>query len=131
MAFFSFYLINTPDSYILKTSLVSRTIETYRTGMHYTNRHGIIEGLKSISNYRYIFWGQAVEMFKDYPLTGVGQGSYILQLPNYLIINQTGFSQVDYSGNYYLQVLSELGFPGLLLILFIFYLLINKVFNYF
>ncbi|TET09948.1 MAG: hypothetical protein E3J83_01140, partial [Candidatus Atribacteria bacterium] len=131
LAFFSFYLINTPDSFILKTSLVSRTIETYRTGMHYTNRHGIIEGLKSISNYRYIFWGQAVEMFKDYPLTGVGQGSYILQLPNYLIINQTGFSQVDYSGNYYLQVLSELGFLGIVVVLFILYLLINKVFNYF
>ncbi len=131
LAFFSFYLINTPDSYILKTSLVSRTIETYKTGIYYTSKDGIIEGLKSISNYRYIFWGQAVEMFKDYPLTGVGQGSYILQLPNYLIINQTGFSQVDYSGNYYLQVLSELGFLGLVVVLFILYLLINKVFNYF
>jgi hypothetical protein len=38
---------------------------------------------------------------------------------------------VDYTGNYYLQVLSELGLPGLILILFIFYLFTNKVFNYF
>jgi len=131
LAFFPFYLINNPDSYILKTSLVNRTIETLKTGIDYNRNYGIIEGLKSISNYRYIFWGQAVEMFKDYPLTGVGQGSYILQLPNYLIINQTGFSQIDYSGNYYLQVLSELGLPGIVVILFILYLLINKVFNYF
>jgi len=70
-------------------------------------------------------------MFKDYPLTGVGQGSYLLQLPNYFVINMTNFYNVDYSGNYYLQVLSELGLPGLVLILFVFYLLINKVFNYF
>ena len=131
LAFFSFYLINTPDSYILKTSLINRTIETFKTSIYYTSKDGILEGLKSISNYRYIFWGQAVEMFKDFSLTGVGQGSYILQLPNYLVINQTNFSQIDYSGNYYLQVLSELGFPGIVVVLFILFLLINKVFNYF
>ncbi len=136
LIFFSFYLINTSDSYILKTSLVKRTIETYKTGILYTRNYGIIEGLKSISNYRYIFWGQAVEMFKDYPLTGVGQGSYILQLPNYLAKNRTGYLVdgkfgVDYAGNYYLQILSELGLPGIVAILFIIYLFISKVFNYF
>jgi len=130
------YLLNAPDSFILKTSLVDRTIKTFKTGIYYTKEIGIIEGLKSISNYRYIFWGQAVMMFKDYPLTGVGQGSYLLQLPNYLAMNRTGYLingklAVDYTGNYYLQVLSELGLPGLILILFIFYLFINKVFNYF
>ena len=128
---FSVYLINTPDSFILETSLANRTIETFKTGIYFTGKYGVIEGFKSISNYRYIYWGQAVEMFKDYPLTGVGQGSYILQLPNYLIMNRTGPGKIDYSGNYYLQVLSELGLPGLVLILFVFYLLINKVFNYF
>ena len=130
------YLLNVPDSFILKTSLVNRTIETFKTGIYYTRELGIVEGLKSISNYRYIFWGQAVAMFKDYPLTGVGQGSYLLQLPNYLTMNRTGYLidgklAVDYTGNYYLQVLSELGLPGLILILFIFYLFKNKVFNYF
>jgi len=134
--FFSFYLINNPDSYILKTTLINRTIETLKTGIYYTGNYGIIEGLKSISNYRYIFWGQAVMMFKDYPLTGVGQGSYLLQLPNYLAKNRTGYLVdgklgVDYTGNYYLQILSELGFPGIVVILFIIYLLISKVFNYF
>ena len=133
---FSIYLVNTPDSYILKTSLINRTIETLKTGIYYTRNYGIIEGLKSISNYRYIFWGQAVMMSKDYPLTGVGQGSYLLQLPNYLAMNRTGYLEngklgVDYAGNYYLQILSELGFPGLVVVLFILYLLINKVFNYF
>lgn len=128
---FSFYLLSTPDSFIFKTSLVRRAMETFRTAISYTKKHGLYAGFKSISNFRYILWGQSIEMFKDFPLTGVGQGSYILQLPNYLVVNQTGFNQVDYSGNYYLQVLSELGFPGLVITLFIFYLLINKVFNYF
>lgn len=134
--FFPLYLVYNQDSFIMEVSLIRRTIDTVKTGIYYTREVGIIEGLKSISNYRYIFWGQAAAMFKDYPLTGVGQGSYLLQLPNYLTMNRTGYLidgklAVDYTGNYYLQVLSELGFPGLVLILFIFYLLINKVFNYF
>ena len=134
--FFSLYLINNPDSSIMEISLIHRSIDSLKSGIYYTREFGIIEGFKSISNYRYIFWEQAVMMFKDYPLTGVGQGSYILQLPNYLATNWTGYLVdgklgVDYAGNYYLQILSELGFSGIVVILFIIYLLINKVFNYF
>jgi O-antigen ligase len=131
LVLFSIYLAYTPDSGILKISFIKRTVDTFKTGIYHTSRYGIIEGLKAISNYRYIYWGQAVEMFKDYPLTGVGQGSYLLQLSNYLVMNMANFYNVDYTGNYYLQVLSELGLPGLILILFIFYLFINKVLNYF
>jgi len=133
---FSLYLIDNPDSPTMKISLIRRTIDTFKTGIYYIREIGILEGLKSVSNYRYIFWGQSVEMFKDYPLTGVGQGSYILQLPNYLTINRTGYLSdgklvADFTGNYYLQVLSELGLPGIVVILFIIYLLVSKVINYF
>ena len=129
------YLFNSPDSFLMEISLINRTVDTFKTGIQYTLKLGFIEGFKSISNFRYVFWGQAVEMFKDYPLTGVGQGSYILQLPNYLAANRAGqisngIFAVDFTGNYYLQVLSELGFPGIVLILFIYYLFINKIFNY-
>jgi putative inorganic carbon (hco3(-)) transporter len=131
LAVFSFFVINNPETPVMEISLVRRTAETFETGIKYTKAYGLVEGLKSISNFRYIFWGQAVEMFKDYPLTGVGQGSYILQLPNYLIMNRAGFDQVDYTGNYYLQLLSELGLPGIIIMLFIIYLLISRVIRYF
>jgi len=128
---FSFIKLDSKlKSVILGTGLVERSIATFETALHYYKGYGLIESLKSISNYRYIFWGQAVEMAKDYPLAGVGLGSYILELPNYLVKNGTGFSQVDYTGNYYLQILSELGLPGLILVLFIFYLIIKKVLIY-
>jgi len=134
---FSFIKLDSKiKSVVLETSQVERSVATFKTAVHYYKSAGFIESLKSISNYRYIFWGQAVEMTKDYPLTGVGQGSYILELPNYLVKNRTGYLTdgklgVDYAGNYYLQVLSELGLPGFILILFIFYLIIKKVFIYF
>lgn len=129
---FSFLKLDSKiKSIILGTGLIERSMATFEAALHYYKSDGFIESLKSISNYRYIFWGQAIEMAKDYPLSGVGLGSYIIELPNYLFKNGTNFSQVDYTGNYYLQILSELGLPGLILVLFIFYLIIKKVFVYF
>jgi hypothetical protein len=70
-------------------------------------------------------------MFKDYPATGVGLGSFILQLPNYYELNNADTRQVDFAGNYYLQIMAELGLPGLLLILMVFYVILKKVFIYY
>ena len=70
-------------------------------------------------------------MFKDYPVTGVGLGSFILQLPNYYEKTNADVRHVDFAGNYYLQVMAELGLPGFLLILFIFYLIVKKVIVYY
>jgi len=128
---FIVFLFNIPDSFVTNISAIDRMVATIRTGISYTQSHGIYGGFRSISNFRYIFWGQAVEMFKDYPLTGVGHGSYIFQIPNYLEINETGFDQVDYSGSFYLQILSELGIPGILIYLFIIFLFISIVLRYF
>jgi len=125
------YLVIFQKELISKSSMIDRTLKSVETGIYHFSKYGPLEGLKSISNYRYIFWGQAMEMFKDYPVTGVGQGAYILQLPNYLLTERTGFSQVDYSGNYYLQILSELGLPGIILIISIFFILIKRVSGYF
>jgi O-antigen ligase len=119
------------EGFISQFGILKRTIESVRTAIHYNEQSGFIESLKSISNYRYIFWGQAIRMAEDYPLSGVGIGSYILVLPNYLVMNKTNFSGVDYTGNYYLQILSELGIPGLILILSIFYFILKKVTDYF
>lgn len=126
-----FYLFSFQEELLSRSSLIDRTVKSFKTGMHYYSKYGLMEGLKSVSNFRNVYWGQAVEMFKDYPITGVGQGSYILQLPNYLLAERAGIAQVDYSGNYYLQILSELGLPGIILIITIFFMFANRGFRYF
>ena len=70
-------------------------------------------------------------MFKDYPVTGVGLGAFIMELPNYYEKTNSEIRHVDFSGNYYLQILSELGLIGLFLILFIFFMVIKKAFIYY
>jgi len=115
------------DTFLIKLGAVERVYESFNTFIHYYKSAGFVEALKSISNFRYIYWGQAIAMANDYPLSGVGIGSYITLLPNYFIKNRVGFDRVDYTGNYYLQILSELGVIGLILIVVIFYFIAKRI----
>ena len=112
-------------------ALIDRTVDTIWMSYNVYRQAGFIEGFKSVSSERHFIWAQAVNMFKDYKITGVGLGSFIIELPNYHQLNNSAVKIVDFTGNYYLQFLSELGLPGLLLILFIFFLIIKKVFYYY
>ncbi|MBA7468440.1 hypothetical protein ES707_03690 [subsurface metagenome] len=111
-------------------NLFGRISSTFRsiTRMLRRGEKGVFQ---AISSGRYLLWSQAIDMFKDYPISGVGLGAYIIELPNYYVKNGIDSNLVDYTGNYYLQILSELGLPGLILILFVFYLITKKVFMYF
>jgi len=122
---------NPVKSSLFETALIQRSVNSLNTFNSYLKSSGFTEALKSISNYRYIFWKQAINMAKEHPLSGIGLGTYIIEVPDYLYKYEPGFVQVDFAGNYYLQVLSELGIPGFILILFVFYLLLKKIYIHF
>ncbi|MCJ7666526.1 MAG: O-antigen ligase family protein [Actinobacteria bacterium] len=65
--------------------------------------------LTQISSGRNIILPQAVNMIKDYPLVGVGIGTFPLELSNYFKLTNVDSKMVDYTLNTYLQVLSENG----------------------
>ena len=73
------------------------------------------------------FWDIALNMIKDYPVTGLGLGSYIIELPNYS--KQMGFPYriTDSAENYYLQVSSEMGLVGFILILWLFIVVLKQM----
>lgn len=72
-------------------------------------------------------WKIAAQMIKDYPLTGVGIGAFIIELPNYAKIVRMDHGYTDSAENYFIQVFSELGIIGLLLILWIFYEIVKQM----
>ncbi|MHB1274341.1 MAG: O-antigen ligase family protein [Candidatus Humimicrobiaceae bacterium] len=111
---------------LLKNPLIMSFKNSATTWVYYFKNSGFKEALKSVSNYRYFFWERAFQMGRDYPVSGVGSGAYIYELPDYHYRYDKGFSQIDYSGNYYLQFFSELGVTGLILILYIFYIVVKK-----
>ena len=112
--------------FVGEIGLFNKLSESITTILSYYRKDGFIEAIKAISNYRYIYWQQAVWMFKDYPVAGIGLGTYITELPQYIIKTGANFFQIDFAGNYYLQILAELGITGFILVGFIFYLVIKK-----
>lgn len=73
--------------------------------------------LDEFFNRRLYYWRAALAMVSDYPLSGVGIGAYIIELPNYLKELNLPFKETDSALNHFLQVAAELGLIGALLII--------------
>lgn len=89
-----------------------------------------------ISPERYFLWKEALNMMRDYPLTGVGIGAYIIELPNYYVLDQRSydfglesFRRNDSAENYFLHLGAELGIGGLLLGIWIFFMIFSLLFK--
>lgn len=67
------------------------------------------DALTSLSSSRNIIWPQAINMIKDYPLVGVGIGTFSLELSNYCKLFNVNLKITDYALNTYLQILAENG----------------------
>jgi LPXTG-motif cell wall-anchored protein len=72
-------------------------------------------------------WKAAGCMIKDYPLTGVGIGAFIIELPNYARLHEFPLRTTDSAENYFIQVFAELGIIGLFFALWIFWLIFKRM----
>jgi len=73
------------------------------------------------------FWEIAGYMIRDYPLSGVGIGAYIIELPNYAEFHNKKGRTADSAENYFFQVGSELGLIGLFFSLWIFWEIFKQI----
>jgi O-antigen ligase len=71
-------------------------------------------------SFRLTLWDAAVRMTAAYPLSGVGVGAYIVELPNILALEGRFGVHTDSALNYFLQAGAELGLAGIVLALWIF-----------
>ncbi len=112
-------------------SLIDRSVDTIWMSYNVYRQAGFIEGFKSVSSERHFLWPQAIDMFTDHPVSGIGMGGFLIELPNYYEKNNPPVKILDFTGNYYLQILSELGIAGLLVLLAIFFFVLKRVFIFF
>jgi O-antigen ligase len=68
---------------------------------------------------------QALDMFRDHPFTGVGIGSFIMELASYAVEGVI----IEPAHNIFLLTMSELGILGLLLVLILFILIGVSIFK--
>lgn len=86
------------------------------------------EIMNIVSSQKIDLWTVAFCMVKDYPLTGVGLGGFIVELPNYGELKKLVFGDyTDSAENYFFQVGSELGLIGLFLMFWLLFEIIKQM----
>ena len=87
---------------------------------------GIID--EDFLNMRLQLWSGALRMMREYPLTGVGIGAFIIELPNAERRQESGkMVPTDSALNYFLQTGAELGVAGLFLVLWLFFEILRRM----
>jgi hypothetical protein len=104
-------------------SFRSRLVNNIKTSMTISRLKEFEAPLK----YRAFHLGKlALAMMKDFPSTGVGVGSYIIEVSNYSMLNKIPV-EPESAENYLLQVGSDLGLAGIFLFLWIFWEIIKAI----
>ena len=73
-----------------------------------------------LSPERYYLWKHALAMTRDYPVSGVGIGAYLVELPDYYVRDKSpvpagyeNYQRIDSAENFFLHAAAELGLAGL------------------
>ncbi len=85
------------------------------------------DSLRKVFTSRLDFWPAAWKMMKEYPISGVGVGGFIVELPNYLKMAGPRYQYTDSAENYFLQIASELGAAGLAVFGWLFWLIFVRI----
>jgi len=75
-----------------------------------TGRYALLSNEVTMPGGRMAVWRKTAEVIKDYPVLGTGVGTFQFVFPRYREATTTAF--YDYAHNDYLQVLSETGLVG-------------------
>jgi len=122
---FSAFLIKT-DILENKPILKPILLERIKNNIEQTQEEN---SLTRISSGRNIIWPQAINMIKDYPLVGVGIGTFPLELSNYFKLSNIDLRIVDYALNTYLQILAENGIFSFVFFIGFYIILFTIIFN--
>jgi len=108
-------------NYLNKELAASRTLSRVKSLFKQENLKSFFYGRADT------LWKMAIPMIKDYPLSGVGIGGYIIESSNYSKRYAIDIGTPESAENYILQVGSELGLIGIILVLWILWEIIKQV----
>lgn len=124
------------SAFLLKTDILENKpilkpilLERIKNNIKQTQQTQGEDALTSLSSGRNIIWPQAINMVKDYPLVGVGIGTFPLELSNYCKLFNVNLKITDYALNTYLQILAENGIFSFVFFMGFYVMLFTIIFN--
>jgi O-antigen ligase len=110
------------DSDIVRPSLLLRLVKNLE-------QLQLEDPLPGLTSGRTIIWPQAFNVIRDYPVVGIGIGTFPLELPNYLKLAGSDLRIIDYTLNTYLQILAENGIFTFIFFMGFYVTLLTIIFN--
>jgi len=104
---------------------INHTLESYKSLFNFITKGEELAGRQSIST-RSNMIKVGMNIFIDYPFFGIGPGNYKYFAPRYLSI-----SNMYYSHNTFITLLSELGIIGFLFFIFICIKIISTIYHFY
>jgi len=104
---------------------INYTLESYKSLFNFITRGEELRGRRSLSG-RSDMIKAGINIFIDYPFFGVGLGNYKYFAPRYIFI-----SQMYYSRNTFITILSELRLIGFLFFIFICFKILNSIYCFY
>jgi hypothetical protein len=111
---------------VLVLSKESKTFQRFEQTKTFFEKGRIARVLSKRWTYR---WKVAAHMIRDYSLTGIGMGGFIIESSNVAEMKGIPHQKItsESAENYFLQVGSELGVGGLILVLWIFWEILKRI----
>jgi len=106
---------------LLERTAASRTSTRLKGMFQQETMSGVLRGRADA------LWKLAIPMIRDHPLTGIGMGSFIIEVSNYAKAYGIQKKSPESAENHLLQVASELGIFGVALLLWAFWELVRQM----
>ena len=106
---------------LLDKAAASRTSVRLKGMFQQETMTGVLRGRADV------LWKLALPMIRDYPLTGLGTGSFIIEVSNYAKSRGVTKRVPESAENYLLQVAAETGLIGVALVLWAFWELVKQM----
>jgi hypothetical protein len=106
---------------LLEKAATSRTSFRLKGAFRQESMTGVLRGRADV------LWKLALPMIRDYPLTGLGTGSFIIEVSNYAKSHGITKRVPESAENYLLQVATETGLIGVALILWAIWELVKQM----
>ena len=106
---------------LFEKAATSRTSFRLKAMFQQESMTGVLRGRADV------LWKLAIPMIRDYPLTGLGTGSFIIEVSNYAKSLGVTKRVPESAENYLLQVATETGLIGVALVLWAFWELVKQM----
>lgn len=131
-------LLTTGFYFFSQTSASKKLFVKYKSVTEYISNPTLLITTREENNNsifdRLIIWRNSIKMISDYPIIGVGLNNWKLYNPIYGIggtqLTNNGYVNYEHPHNDYLLIWAEQGPVGIILYLFLFFLIIREGFNF-